>query len=240
LLREAMDSRTIAGIISRLKRRQPDDMPVNGAVLDDIVTAYAEVSIKKAKQTAIEEKGEAPTVAVSEKSLHRVWEFYMETVRLQQSAKRVKLFIDREADATRGARAVVESERPWCVIPATCHLHLEYIQLQAAVNDVTVDAGLVKTLPEDVTKVSPELLVEFGTTLAACVKKWPPDARATKLLSRRISAYKAGGTAATPKKKMGGAALPAHESGGSDGPSGPVASIVNREVEITEYDCLED
>jgi hypothetical protein len=216
LLVDVMDSRKLAGVISRLKRRQVDDMPVNGAVLDDFVTAHAQVSIKQTKIQVCEDKSDAvPTVALSENALFRVWDLYLETCRLQQAARRAKTFVEREeVSASRGICAVVASLRPWCLVPAACALHLEYQILQAAMEERRVDLAAVQGVPEDASKVSPALFVELAVTLAACVKKWPVEPKVAKLIERRIKAYAAGGTSAPKKRSKEG------QDGGRTGTGG--------------------
>jgi hypothetical protein len=218
LLVDVMDSRKLAGVISRLKRRQVDDMPVNGAVLDDFVTAYAQVSIKQTKLLVSEDKSDiVPTVALSEKALSRVWDLYLETCRLQQAARRAKTCVDREeANASRGICAVVASLRPWCLVPAACALHLEHQILQAAMAERRVDLAAVQGVPEDASKVSPALFVELAVTLAACVKKWPVEPKVAKLIERRIKAYAAGGTSAPKKKSKEGQDGRRTGTGGAD------------------------
>jgi hypothetical protein len=193
ILRDMGDLRKLTGIISRLKRRHPDDLPIDGAVLDDIAGARAEVSMKQVLKFA-ETVKEKPTVALSEWLFHNAWDVFVETCRLTQGVKRARLHIEREAENMCGALAIGESDRPWCVAVAVNSLHLEHIRLQAAIAGNRLERSeLQRYLCANWTsELLPEAQIEFATTIKLCLKRWPVDPKVAKLIRRRVDNYESG------------------------------------------------
>lgn len=196
LLDESKNARVLAGVISRLKRRNPDDLPVNGAVLDDIVGAYADVCIAQAQET-ISDESESPTVAVSEAAVHRTWDVYTETLRLELGVRRARMSMERDPDMASSMKTVVDSHRPWCLVAAACALHLEFRRLGAAKEGRNLLRGEFDALPtngEPLTDINGSVFALLASTLELCNSRWPVgDSKLLKQLRRRIELYQAGG-----------------------------------------------
>jgi tetratricopeptide (TPR) repeat protein len=201
LLREIGDLRRIAGIISRLKRRHPDDLPIDGALLDDLVCAHAEVSLRQVLSFSQSGK-DKPTVAVSEWLVRNAWDVFVETIRLAQGVKRVRLFVEREPGSACGTLGVVRSCRPWCLVIAACSLHAEYVRLQAAMDGKVMEPFDVQKYPvsaEATSGTSIDVFKDFAGTIKLCLERWPVDPKLAKLIHRRVEEYEDGG----PAKSLG-------------------------------------
>lgn len=197
-LQETGDARILAGAISRLKRDHPDDMPVDGAVLDDFVAAYSRVCLRQARQAY--ETSELPTVAVSEHALRRTWDVYTETFKLAQEVKRVRSHVDREHDSSGGLNAVLDSRRPCSLVVAAFALHVECMRLRAAIDGRRPDREFLFEQWDDklfADTVPAEAYKAFSASIEFCVRRWPVESKMHKSVRRRLESYKAGGPFAT-------------------------------------------
>lgn len=189
LLRRSGEWRLLAAIIYRLKKRSVEDLPVDGALLDDLILAYAMTS-----RTAILNsvtKGILTNAAVFESSFRRTWDIYVETLRLAQGIKRVRVSLNREETNETGGERLVRSGRPRCLLAIHTALRLEHVRWKSAQNESEADVEKLRGLPVEgkMRETAQARRVEYVETLRVAVGKWPLDDKMTKLLNRRISDY---------------------------------------------------
>lgn len=189
LLQQTGEWRLLAAIIHRLKKRSSEDLPVDGALLDDLITAYAITS--RASILNSMEKSILTNAAVFEASFRRTWDIYVETLRLAQGIKRVRSCLHRGDRNETGAKRLVQSGRPRCLVAIHTTLRLEHLRWQSANGGPTVDINAMRSLPmEGTMKSIPEASrISFVETLQVSVSKWALDEKMMKLLVRRISEY---------------------------------------------------
>lgn len=187
-LRDSGDSRTLSGIVSRLKRRAGEDVPVDGAMIDDLIAAYAEVL--GGFIVGALERGVA-TIAVSETSFRRTWDVYGETLRLSQGVRRVRTFLTRGELSGSGPRKLLESKRPWCLVAIHTALRLEHLRWQCAMTGEAVNMDEARALPlsGSLTEISDDVVGHYAETLVFCAAKWPLDSKLGKLLKRRMDGF---------------------------------------------------
>ncbi|CDF37807.1 unnamed protein product [Chondrus crispus] len=195
LLQQGGEWRMLAAIISRLKRRTSEDLPVDGAVLDDLIRAYALTS-----RTAIlnsMDKGIVTSVSVFEGSFFRTWDIYVESLRLAQGIKRVQACLRRGDRNETGAERLVGSGRPWCLMAIHTALRLEHLRWKSAVDGGGVDREAAHALPVDGGMGDLDVPTRrwFVETLEVSAGKWALDEKMMKLLQRRIREYSAPPTA---------------------------------------------
>lgn len=189
LLQQTGQWRLLAAIIHRLKKRSSEDLPVDGALLDDLITAYAITS--RASILNSMEKSILTNAAVFEASFRRTWDIYVETLRLAQGIKRVRVCLHRGDRNETGAKRLVQSGRPRCLAAIHTTLRLEHLRWQSANGGPNVDINAMRSLPiEGTMKSMPEAhRISFVETLQVSVSKWALDEKMVKLLQRRISEY---------------------------------------------------
>lgn len=191
LLQQTGEWRLLAAIIHRLKRRSSEDLPVDGALLDDLITAYAVTS-----RTAIissMEKGILTNVSVFEASFQRTWDIYVESLRLAQGIKRVRVFLNRGDRNETGAKRLVQSGRPRCLVAIHTTLRLEHLRWKSAIDGSSVDIDVMKSLPMEgsMKNVANVTRLAYVETLQLSVGKWTLDEKMMKILRRRIAEYSA-------------------------------------------------
>lgn len=189
LLKRSGEWRLLAAIIYRLKKRSSEDLPVDGALLDDLIMAYATTS-----RTAIlnsMKKGILTNADVFESSFRRTWDIYVETLRLAQGIKRVRVNLFRIADDEVGGERLVRSGRPWCLVAIHTALRLEYMRWKSAQGECEVDVDALRDLPMDgkVKGTGVNRRLEYAETLKAAVNKWPLDEKLMRLLTKRLKEY---------------------------------------------------
>lgn len=191
LLKQTGDWRMLAAIICRLKKRNAEDLPVDGALLDDLIEAYAVTS--RAAILMWMEKGIVRDAIAFEASFRRTWDIYVESLRLAQGIKRVRVGINRGEKNETGSERLVLSGRPYCVVPIHTALRLEHIRWKSAVEGVPIDLGVMRTLPISgpMNAAAQPIRLAFVETLQVSVSKWALEEKMMKLLLRRIAEYTA-------------------------------------------------
>ncbi len=189
LLREFGDRRTLAGIISRLKRRAPDDLPVDGALLDDLILAYADITRVKILSTP---STSSTYAADCDLSFRQTWLVFVESLRLVQGVRRVRMFINREEPSGIQPKRLFESKRPWCQVAIANVLHLERLRWLAITKNAPFHAEVASALPFQglPENCSAEVLDKYASTMEECGQRWKIDVKLHKLLQRRISTYR--------------------------------------------------
>lgn len=197
LLRQVEEWRLLAAIIYRLKKRTPDDLPVDGAILDDLIEAYAVTC--RATTLKSMEKGIISDVSAFESSYRRTWDIYVETLRLAQGAKKVRLVVMRGEKGATVAERLVESGRPRCVVAMHTALHLECVRWKSARDGVPVDIAAMRELPVcgKMRDVAIETRNAFVQTMLESVRKWPLDEKMMRLFTKRVNEYQP--VASTPE-----------------------------------------
>lgn len=195
LLKQSGEWRLLAAIIYRLRRRSSEDLPVDGTLLDDLILGYAITS--RAAILNSMEKGIAASAAVLESSYRRTWDIYVETLRLSQGIKRVRNSLNRGERSEVGAKRLLQSGRPRCLVAIHTALRLEHMRWKAAQNGQIVarDAGFesLKALPTVGSMEStPEpIRLSFMETVQVSVSKWPLDEKLMRLIVRRVAEFTA-------------------------------------------------
>lgn len=191
LLKQSGEWRLLAAIIYRLRKRSAEDLPIDGALLDDLIMAYAKTS-----RTAIlnsMEKGIVSSAAVFEASYRRTWDIYVETLRLAQGVKRVRANLSRGERSETGGNRLLESRRPWCLPSIHTTLRLEHMRWRSALNSADVNGGFniesLKSLPTEGSMDDIPQPVRLGLmeTVQVSASKWPLDEKLMRLLVRRVS-----------------------------------------------------
>lgn len=191
LLQQNGDWRTIAGIILRLKRRSSEDLPVDGAIVDDLIEAYA--TIRRESLISSMQRGILTEAVAFEQSYRLTWDIYIETLRLSQGAKRVRVAFAHGDQGGTGEERLLLSGRPRCLTSIHGVLRVEHVRWRGAVDGTTVDVAALKSLPKSgpIKEVDHLQKTLFAETLEASVTKWPIDDKLMKLLRRRIDEFKA-------------------------------------------------
>lgn len=189
LLRECEDRRTLAGIISRLKRRNADDLPVDGALLDDMILAYADITRVKILGTVI-----APGMNTESSTLsfRQTWQVFVESLRLFQGVRRVRINAQKgEPSGVQPAR-LVESRRPWCQVAIANVLHLERLRWLAITKNEPFDVPAATSLCfEGLPDTCPAgELEKYASTMGECGQKWQLETKLNRLLEKRIAVYR--------------------------------------------------
>lgn len=181
--------RLLAAIIYRLKKRNSEDLPVDGALLDDLIEAYAAKN-RTSILTSLE-KGIVTDASAFEASFRRTWDIYVESLRLAQGVKRVRLSVNRGEKSEVGAGRLLQSGRPLCLVPIHTALRLEHMRWKFAMERGELNLSELKSLPDhgSIRTVSMITRKNFVETMQICVNKWPLDEKMTKLLVRRIGEY---------------------------------------------------
>lgn len=193
LLRESGDRKTIAGIVSRLKRRAPDDLPVDGAMLDDMVLCYSEITRHEIlSKPPVSQIGSILSLQDCELSFRQTWDVFVETLRLVQGVRRLRSFVERDDPAGIHPQRLIESKRPWCQVAIANTLHLERLRWLAVSAKVDFDVTSASSLPFE---GSPEecdsaALGRYADTMEHCGERWKIEAKLDKLLKRRIEKYR--------------------------------------------------
>eukprot|EP00177_Eucheuma_denticulatum_P004472 GFKZ01008128.1.p1 GENE.GFKZ01008128.1~~GFKZ01008128.1.p1 ORF type:complete len:1966 (+),score=267.57 GFKZ01008128.1:160-6057(+) len=194
LLRRSGEWRLLAAIIYRLKKRSSEDLPVDGALLDDLILAYAMTSRAAILNSLT--KGILTNAAVFESSFRRTWDIYVETLRLAQGIKRVRVSLNRDETNETGGERLVRSGRPRCLLAIHTALRLEYVRWRSAQNECEADVEKLRAMPVEgkMKETEQARRREYVETLRVAVAKWPLDDKMTKLLNRRISDYSGPGS----------------------------------------------
>ncbi len=185
LLREGGHRKILAGIISRLKRRAPDDLPVDGALLDDFILAYAEITRRKILTSTVPQEREC------ELSFRQTWDVFVETLRLVQGVRRLHNFLERDQPAGVQPKRLLASKRPWCQVPIANTLHLERLRWLAVSTNTVFDIAAARELPFDgpIEDCPGEALGRYADTMQHCGERWKIGAKLDKLLWRRVDKY---------------------------------------------------
>lgn len=183
--------RMIAAIILRLKKRTSEDMPVDGAIVDDLIEAYA--VIRRESIISSMQKGILTDAAAFEASYRLTWDIYTETLRLSQGARRVRVAFAHGDRGGTGEERLLRSGRPRCLTSIHACLRVEHVRWRGAVDGMLMDVTALKSLPSGgpVTEVEQSVRKLFAVTLEASLAKWPIDEKLTKLLKRRIEEFTA-------------------------------------------------
>lgn len=186
LLQQNGDWRLLAGIILRLKKRSSEDLPVDGAILDDLMEAYA-VTRQESIISSMQ-KGILTDAAAFEISYRMTWDIYSETLRLSQGARRVRLAVTHGEVGETGGKRLIESGRPRCLTSMHSVLRVEHVRWKGAISGVSANVADLKLLPTGILmeKVEVDIRTQYVETLEASVGKWPLDEKMMKLLKRRM------------------------------------------------------
>lgn len=189
LLKRTGEWRLLAAIIYRLKKRSAEDLPVDGALLDDLIMAYA-TTCRTAILTSMK-KGILTDTAVFESSFRRTWDIYVETLRLAQGTKRVRVSLSRKEKNETGGDRLVRSGRPWCLVAIHTALRLEYVRWKSAQGECEADVDALREMPIEgkVKETGTVRRLEYVETLQVAVSKWPLDEKLMRLLMRRLAEY---------------------------------------------------
>lgn len=186
LLKQTEDWRSLAAIIYRLKKRNPEDLPVDGALLDDLLDAYA-VTSRTALLSSME-KSIVTDVSAFESSYHRTWIIFEESLRLYQGVRRVRVGLHRGEVNETGGQRLVRSGRPRCLVSMHTVLRLEHIRWKSAFTGVPVDLDEMRSLPTEggLRQITHKVRIAYVNTLQESERKWKLDEKMAKLLLRRI------------------------------------------------------
>lgn len=189
LLRQSGEWRLLAAIILRLRKRVAEDLPVDGAILDDLIEAFA--TTRQASIVSLIERGILTDTAAFESSFRTAWHIYAETLRLSQGARRVRMAVMREEQGDTGEERLVQSGRPRCLVAIHSVLRIEHLRWLAASNAQTVDLNVLKALPlyGNIADLPVDIRSAFVNSLRAASAKWPLDEKLNKMLVKRISEY---------------------------------------------------
>lgn len=187
LLKEGGEWRLLAAIIVRLRKRVSEDLPVDGAVLDDLIEAYAHC--RRASLISSMERGIVTDAAAFEASFQTTWHIYTETLRLSHAARRVRITVMREEQGGAGEERLVQSGRPRCLVAIHSALRVEYVRWMAAVQGVVVDMQGLRDLPSGgrMNDVSDAVKAEYTECVKASADKWALDEGKNKMLARRLA-----------------------------------------------------
>ncbi|CAN8068352.1 unnamed protein product [Agarophyton chilense] len=187
LLKNVGEWRLLAAIISRLKRRNSEDLPVDGALLDDLIEAYAVTS--RSSILISMEKSIVTDPSAFEFSYRRTWDIYAESLRISQGMKRVGICLSRGELNETGGERLLKSGRPKCLAAIHTALRLEHIRWKSAVEDTAIDMNSMRALPSSGSLFSLPILTRqcYLETLQESASKWPLEEKITKLLLRRIT-----------------------------------------------------
>lgn len=226
LLKQAGEWRLIAAIILRLKKRSSEDLPVDGAILDDLIEAYA-VTRRESIISSME-KGILTDASTFEMSFRMTWDIYVESLRLSQGVRRVRIAVMRGEIGGTGEELVVGSKRPRCLASVHSVLRIEDLRLRAATEGIGVEVKNLRLLPAGVemANVDAGTKLSFVHTLRGCAAKWPIDEKLTKVLSRRIGEFGGDSLDGRPGTSLGGADFGVGSANVGTGGSG-VASVGN-------------
>lgn len=186
LLKTTGDWRTLAAGIFRLKKRNAEDLPVDGAVLDDFIDAYAHTS-RAAVLTSLE-KSIVTDVAAFEASYQRTWLIFVESLRLSQGVRRVRVSVHRGENNETGSERLLQSGRPRCVVAMHTLLRLEHVRWRSALDNSSVSLVDLRQLPTNgrLQTCSDAVRQSFIETLRISGTKFALDEKMQKLLDRRI------------------------------------------------------
>lgn len=186
LLRETEQRKIFAGIISRLKRRATDDLPVDGALLDEFILAYAEITRRKILTTAVSSERDC------ELSFRQTWDVFVETLRLVQGVRRLHTFVERGQPAGVQPKRLLASKRPWCQVPIANTLHLERLRWLAVSTNSVFDIAAASELPFEgsLEDCSGSALGRYADTMQHCGERWKIGIKLDKLLWRRVDKYR--------------------------------------------------
>lgn len=187
LLKNVGEWRLLAAIISRLKKRNSEDLPVDGALLDDLIEAYA-VTSRSSILTAME-KSIITDPSAFESSYRRTWDIYAESLRIAQGVKRVAISVNRGEMNETGGERLISSGRPKCLAAIHTALRLEHVRWKSAIENKPIDMNFMKTLPVTGALSETSMLVRQGfvEALQESARKWPLEDKIAKLLVRRIT-----------------------------------------------------
>lgn len=191
LLRQSGEWRALAAIILRLRKRVAEDLPVDGANLDDLIYAYA--TTRRASTMGSMERGILTDAAAFESSFRTTWHIYAETLRLSQGARRVRLAVMRQEQGDTGEERLVQSGRPRCLVAIHAVLRIEHLRWHSAANGIDVDLAALKALPIEgrMADVDAALRASYVDTLQASAAKWPLDEKLNKMLVKRMNEFMA-------------------------------------------------
>ena len=189
LLKQTGEWRLLAAIILRLKKRMSEDLPIDGALLDDLIEAFALTSREAILQSM--EKSIVTDASAFESSFRRTWDIYVDTLRLAQALRRVRVGLSRDEKNETGGEILVQSNRPRCLVAAHTVLRLEHIRWRSAVNGEQIDISAMKDLPisGSVMQLPSQLRFAYVETLTVCQGKWKPEDKIGKILVKRMEAY---------------------------------------------------
>lgn len=190
LLQQNGDWRTIAGIVLRLKKRSSEDLPVDGAILDDLIEAYA--TIRRESIISSMQRGILTDAVAFEASFRLTWDIFTETLRLSHGIRRVSAAFRHGVRGGTGELGLLSSRRPRCLTPMNSVLRVELVRWRGAVDGTTVDVESLKSLPDkgQIDHIDPAHMALFAETLEASMTKWPIDDKLSKLLKRQIDELK--------------------------------------------------
>ncbi|KAI0561231.1 Histone transcription regulator 3/CABIN1 [Gracilaria domingensis] len=198
LLKNVGEWRLLAAIISRLKRRNSEDLPVDGALLDDLIEAYA-VTSRSSILTSME-KSIVTDPSAFEFSYRRTWDIYAESLRISQGMKRVGIGLSRGEMNETGGEQLLKSGRPKCLAAIHTALRLEHIRWKSAIENTVIDMNAMRALPSSGSLFSFPVLIRqrYLETLQESANKWPLEEKITKLLLRRMTELSPVETTAPP------------------------------------------
>lgn len=158
VLKQAGEWRLLAAIIVRLRKRVAEDLPVDGAVVDDLVEAYARCWQDLVISSM--ERGIVTDAAAFEALFQTTW-------RLSHTARRVRITVIREDQGEAWEERLVQSGRPRClVLMRSALLELPIGEHRADVCDVSK--------------------AEFTKCVKASAAWWAPDEKCSKMLGRLL------------------------------------------------------
>eukprot|EP00178_Gracilaria_changii_P025122 TRINITY_DN767_c0_g1_i1.p1 TRINITY_DN767_c0_g1~~TRINITY_DN767_c0_g1_i1.p1 ORF type:complete len:2035 (-),score=269.24 TRINITY_DN767_c0_g1_i1:1374-7478(-) len=187
LLKNVGEWRLLAAIICRLKRRNSEDLPVDGALLDDLIEAYA-VTSRSSILTSME-KSIVTDPSAFEFSYRRTWDIYAESLRISQGVKRVGIGLGRGEMNETGGERLLASGRPRCLAAIHTALRLEHIRWKSAIENTAIDMYEMRALPSSGSLFSFPILVRqrYLETLQESANKWPLEEKIAKILLRRMT-----------------------------------------------------
>lgn len=189
LLKRTGEWRLLAAIVFRLKKRMPEDLPVDGALLDDLIGAYATTCIAAILNSI--SKGIFLNPALFESSFRRTWDIYVETLRLAQGIKRVRISLSNDEKSETGGGRLIESGRPRCLTAITTALRLELLRWKTAQGEIEPSVEKLRELPTSghMDRISSVVKLQYIETMKFAMNRWPLDDKMTRLLKRRINEY---------------------------------------------------
>lgn len=223
LLEHGKEWRLLAAVVMRLRKKVPDDLPIDGAILDDLIDAYARGRLHSIVQSM--HRGILTDAPAFEASYRTTWHIFTKTLKLSKEESCVRLAVMREAQGGPGEERIKQSARPRCLVAIHAALHVEHARWRATVDGAKVDLDHLRALPDAgrIADLSPNVRAIFLHSIKATWDKWRDD-RLAKSMQRRLEDLTGSdGVVARPSPDI---AAPSPQQGPAI-PAAPPASIPN-------------